>query len=105
MLLNSGGYRIGKGVFNSNPKEGQCQRIFKLPITLISHAKKIILKILQDRLQQHVNRELPDVQAGFRKARETRDKIANVCCIIEKAREFQGKQTNKKKLPLLHRLH
>ena len=71
-------------------------------ITLISHAKKIILKIFQDRLQQYVNWELPDVQAEFRKARETRDKIANVCCIIEKAREFQGKQTNKKKLPLLH---
>ena len=48
-----------------------------------------MLKILQARLQQYVNRELPDVQAGFRKARRTRDQIANICCIIEKAREFQ----------------
>ena len=48
-----------------------------------------MLKILQDRIQQHVNRELPDFQAGFRKSRGTRDQIANVCWIIEKAREFQ----------------
>ena len=48
-----------------------------------------MLKILQDRLQQYVNRELPDVQAGFRKVRRTRDRIANICWIIEKAREFQ----------------
>ena len=48
-----------------------------------------MLKILQTRLQQYVNRELPDVQAGFRKARETRDQIANICWIIKKAREFQ----------------
>ena len=56
---------------------------------LISHASKVMLKILQARLQQDVNRELPDVQAGFRKGRGTRDQIANICCIIEKAREFQ----------------
>ena len=56
---------------------------------LISHTNKLILKILQDRLQQYVNRELPDVQAGFRKGRGTRDQIANICWIIEKAREFQ----------------
>ena len=58
-------------------------------ITLISHASKVILKILQARLQQYVNRELPDVQAGFRKGRGTRDQIANICWIIEKARESQ----------------
>ena len=58
-------------------------------IALISHASKVILKILQVRLQQYVNRELPDVQAGFRKGRGTRDQIANICWIIEKAREFQ----------------
>ena len=57
-------------------------------IALISHASKMMLKILQARIQQYVNRELPDVQAGFRKGR-TRDQIANVCWIIEKAREFQ----------------
>ena len=58
-------------------------------IALISHASKVMLKILQARLQQYVNRELPDVQAGFRKRRGTRDQIANICWILEKAREFQ----------------
>ena len=56
---------------------------------LISHASKVMLKILQARLQQYVNRELSDVQAGFRKGRGTRDQIANICWIIEKEREFQ----------------
>ena len=54
-----------------------------------AHASKVMLKILQDRLQQYMNCELPDVQAGFRKGRETRDQIANICWITEKAREFQ----------------
>ena len=58
-------------------------------IGLISHASKVLLKILQARLQQYVNRELPDVQAGFRKGRRTRDQIANIHWIMEKAREFQ----------------
>ena len=58
-------------------------------IALISHASKVMLKILQVRLQQYVNRELPDIQAGFRKDRGTRDQIANICWIMEKAREFQ----------------
>ena len=58
-------------------------------IVLISHASKVMLKILQARLQQFVNCELPDVQAGFRKGRGTRDQIANICWIIKKAREFQ----------------
>ena len=58
-------------------------------IALISHASKVMLKILQARLQQYVNWELPDVEAGFRKVRGTRDQIANICWIIEKAREFQ----------------
>ena len=58
-------------------------------IALISHASKVMLKILQARLQQYVNRELPDVQVGFRKGRGTRDQIANICWIMEKAREFQ----------------
>ena len=56
---------------------------------MTSHASKVMLKILQARLQQYVNRELPDVQAGFRKGRGTRDQIANIHWIIEKAREFQ----------------
>ena len=64
--------------------------MFKLPkIAVISHTRKVMLKILQARLQQYVNCELPDVEAGFRKGRETRDQIANICWIIEKAKEFQ----------------
>ena len=60
-------------------------------IALMSHASKVMLKILQARLQHYVNRELPDVQAGFRKGRGTRDQMANICWVIEKAREFQKK--------------
>ena len=63
-------------------------------IALISHTSKVMLKTLQARLQQYMNRELPDVQAGFRKGRETRDQIANICWIIEKAREFQKTSTS-----------
>ena len=71
--------------FHYNPKEKQCQRMFKLPHNaLISHASKVMLKILQARLQQYVNHELPDVQDGFRKGRGTRNQIANICWIIEK---------------------
>ena len=61
----------------------------RLVVTFISHASKVMLKILQARLQQYMNQELPDVEAGFRKDRETRDQIANICWIIEKARESQ----------------
>ena len=68
-----------------NPKE--CSNYSS--IALISHAGKVMLKILQARLQQYVNRKFPDVQAGFRKGRGTRDQIANICWIIKKAREFQ----------------
>ena len=77
--------------FHSNPKERQCQRMLKLlhSIALMSHASKIMLKILQARLQQYMNHELPDVQAGFRKVRGTRDQIANIHWIIKKATEFQ----------------
>ena len=75
---------------HSNPKEGSCQRMFDYSrIILISQASKVMLKILQARLQQYVNHEFPDVQAGFRKGRGTRDQIANICWIIKKAREFQ----------------
>ena len=74
------------------PKKGNAKECSNYhTIALISHARKLMLKILQARLQQYVNRELPDVQAGFRKGRETRDQIANICWIIEKAREFQKK--------------
>ena len=58
-------------------------------MVLISHTSKVMLKILQARLQQYVNQELPDVQAGFRKGRGTREQITNICWIVEKAREFQ----------------
>ena len=81
---------LEKVSFYSNPKERQCQECSNYRIiALISHASKVMLKILQVRLQQYVNRELPDVQAGFRKGRGTRDQIANICWIMEKAGEFQ----------------
>ena len=70
---------LEKVSFHSNPKERQCQRMFKLPtITFISHASKVMLKILQSGLQQYVNCELPDVQAVFRKGRGTKGQIANI---------------------------
>ena len=79
---------LGKVSFHSNPKERQCQRMLYHTISLISHASKVMRKILQVRLQQYMNRELTDVQAGFRKGRGTKDQIANICQIIKKAREF-----------------
>ena len=80
--------------FHSNPKEQQCQRMLKLLhnctcTKTIAHADKLMLKILQARLHQYMNSELPDVQAGSGKGRGTTDQIANICWIIEKAREFQ----------------
>ena len=81
---------LEKVSFHSNPKDRQCQRMLKhLTVALISHAGKVMLKILEARLQKYMNRELPDVQAGFRKGRGTREQIANICWIIEKARESQ----------------
>ena len=81
---------LEKVSFHSNSKERQCQRISNYStIALISHTSKVMLKILQARLQQYVNCELPDVQAGFRKDRGTRNQIANIRWIMEKAREFQ----------------
>ena len=82
---------LEKVSFYSNPKGRQCQRMLKIlhKIALISHASKLMLKILQARLQQYMNCELPHVQAGFRNGRETRDQITIICWIIEKAREFQ----------------
>ena len=83
---------LEKFSFHSNPKERQCQRMFKLPYNCSQFtSSKLILKILQTRHQQYMNRELPDVETGFRKGRGTRDQIANICWIIEKAREFQLK--------------
>ena len=76
--------------FHPNPKKGNDKECSNYHIiALISHTSKIILKILQARLQQYMNHELPDVQGGFRKGTGTRDQIANICWIIEKAREFQ----------------
>ena len=81
---------LEKVSFHSIPKEGNAKECSNYcTIALISHTSKVILKILQARLQQYVNHELPDVQAGFRKGRGTRNQIANICWIIEKAREFQ----------------
>ena len=77
-------------VFIPIPKKGNAKECSDYhTIALISHASKVMLKTLEARLQQYVNHELTDVQAGFRKGRGTRDQIANICWIIEKAREFQ----------------
>ena len=79
-----------RSVFIPIPKKGNPKACsYYRTIALISHASKVMLKILQAMLQQYVNRELPDVQAGFRKGRGTRDQIANICWIIKKAKEFQ----------------
>ena len=79
-----------RSVFNPVPKKGNAKEYSNYhTIVLISHASSVTLKILQARLQQYVNWEIPDVQAGFRKGRGTRDQIVNIYWIIEKAREFQ----------------
>ena len=79
-----------RSVFIPNPKKSNAKECSSYrTIALISHASKVMLKILQARLQQYVNSELPDVQAGFRKGKGTRHQIANICRIMEKAREFQ----------------
>ena len=81
-----------RSVFILIPKKGNAKECsYYHTIALISHASKVMLKILQARLQKYVNREIPDVQAGFRKGRGTRDQIANIRWIMEKAREFQKK--------------
>ena len=75
--------------FHSNPKDGNAKECSNYRATaLISHVSKVMLKILQARLQQYVNHEFPDVQTGFSKGRGTRNQIANICWIIEKAREY-----------------
>ena len=79
-----------RSVFIPILKKGNAQECSNYhTITLISHTSKVMLKILKARLQQYLNCEFPDVQVGFRKGRGTRDQIANMCWIIEKAREFQ----------------
>ena len=81
---------LEKVVFIPIPKKGNAKECSNYcTIALISHASKVMLKILQARLQQYVNRELPDVQAGFRKGRRTRDQIGNNFWIIKEVREFQ----------------
>ena len=80
---------LEKVSFHSNPNGNAKESSNYCPIALISHASKAMLKILQARLQQYVNCELPDVPAGFRKGRGTRDQIANIRWIIKKARQFQ----------------
>ena len=88
----SSGHRTGKCVFIPIPKKGNAKECSNYhTIALISHAGKVMLKILQTRLQQYVNLELPDVQAGYRKGRGTRDQVANIQWIIEKAMDFPKK--------------
>ena len=86
----SSGHRTGKGVFITNPKKGnpiECSNY--CTIAFMSHTSKVILELLQARLQQYMNHELTVVQAGFRKGKGTRDQIANIRWIVKKAREFQ----------------
>ena len=79
-----------RSVFIPIPKKGNAKEGSNYhTIALISHASKVMIKILQARLQQYMNRELPDIQVGFIKDRGTRDQVANISCIIEKAQEFQ----------------
>ena len=81
---------LGKVSFHSNPKKGQCQRMFKLPQNCTHFTcKQGHAQNLQARFQQYVNQELPDIQAAFRKGRGIRGQIANICWIIEKTRQFQ----------------
>ena len=81
---------LEKVSFHSNPKKGNAKECSNYRTTaLISHASKVMLKILQARFQQNMNSELPDLQVGFRKVRGTRDQIANICWVIKKARAFQ----------------
>ena len=94
MPANLGNSAVATGLeevsFHSIPKKGNAKECSNYcTIALISHASKVMLKILQARLQQYMNCELPDVQAGFRKGGGNRDQIANICWIIEKARELQ----------------
>ena len=84
----SSGHRTGKGQFSFQSQRTAIRKNDQT-IALISHTSKVRLKILQARLQQYMNQEIPDVQGGFRKGRGTRDQIANICWISEKAREFQ----------------
>ena len=93
---------LEKVSFHSNPKKGNAKECSEYhTIALILHASKVMLKILQARLQQSLNCELPDVQGGFRKGRGTRDQIANIRWIIEKAREFQKKTSTSVPLTML----
>ena len=81
---------LKKVSFHSSTKEGQCQRMFNYhTVALISHASKVMLKILQARYQQYVNQELPEIQAGFRKRQRNPNQSTNILWIIEKAKEFQ----------------
>ena len=82
-----------RSVFTPTPKKGNAKECLSYStIALISHTSKVMLKILQARFQQYMNRELPDVQAGFTKGRGTRDQIANICWITEKARKYKKKK-------------
>ena len=94
----SSGHRTGKGSLSSQSQRKAMPKNVQT-IALISNTRKVMLKILQARFQQYMNQELPDVQAGFRKGRGTRDQIANICWIIEKAR------VPEKHLLLLYWLH
>ena len=99
----SSGHRTGKGQFSFQSQRKAMTKNIQTTtqIVLISHASKVMLRILQSRLQQYMNEEITDVQSGFRKGREIRNQIANISWIIEKTKEFQ-KIKKKTHLLLLH---
>ena len=99
----SSGQRTGKGQFSFQYQRKAIPKNVQTTTQLhsFSHASKVMLKILQARLQQHMNQEFPDIQDGFRKGRGTREQIANICWIIEKAREFQKKKSTSALLTML----
>ena len=97
----SSGHGTGKSQIHSNPKKGSAKECANYhTIALISHASKVMLQILQARIQRYMNWELPDVQAGFRKGRGTRDQIANIHWIIEKSKRVQEKTSTSASLTM-----
>ena len=99
----SDGHRTGKGQFSFQSKERQWQRMFKLLHKCAhSHTNKMMLKILKARFQYNMNWELPDVQAGFRKGRGTKDQILNICWIIQKKKTRERERIPEKYLLLFH---
>ena len=101
----SSGHRIGKAVFIPIPRKRNTKKCSNYhTVALVLHVSEVMLKILQARPQQYVNREFPDVQVGFRKGRGTRDQIANICWVIKKKQESSRKTSTSASLTTLNPL-